>query len=100
MLINFYVNLAAGDLCKVVTATIFKFNGQIAEFKGLEYYFQLPVFVFETENSEKIIAASEDDFEVLPYKASLLFLIDLAMDMKDAEWYEELVYKLKYESQN
>ncbi|WP_164545755.1 IDEAL domain-containing protein [Paenibacillus albus] len=75
------------------------YNGEIAVFKGVEYYFQLPSYVFESPISNRIIVSSEDGFEVLPYKSSLLHLIDLALDLQDEKWFEELVYKLNYESQ-
>ncbi|WP_091212352.1 hypothetical protein [Paenibacillus sp. BC26] len=93
------MNLKTGDLCKVISANNNKYNGEIAVFKDVEYYFQLPCYVFEHANSEKITVSSEDGFEVLPYKGSLLFLIDLALELKDEKWVEELVYQLNYESQ-
>ncbi|MBP3965860.1 hypothetical protein [Paenibacillus lignilyticus] len=82
----------------MISATNHIYNGEIAVFKDVEYYFQLPCYVFENAKSDKIIVSSEDGFEVLPYKGSLLFLIDLALDLKDEKWVEELVYKLHYES--
>ncbi|WP_368666315.1 IDEAL domain-containing protein [Ammoniphilus sp. CFH 90114] len=60
---------------------------------------QAPCFIFETLDKERVVLYCESHFETLPYKKSLEFLIDLALHTRDKEWFDELAYKLNFESQ-
>lgn len=98
MFIYFYIHLNEGDLCKI-TSPQHQLNGQIVKFKRMDYYAQRPCFVFETPDKEPVILPHDSCFETLPYIHSIRFLLNLALQTNDKEWFDELVYKLKYETQ-
>lgn len=98
MFLYFGINLNEGDLCKI-TAPQHKLNGQIIKFKKVDYYAQLPYFVFETPDKEQVVLPHDSCFETLPYRYSLEYLLNLALQTNDKEWFDELVYKLEYETQ-
>ncbi|WP_134699253.1 hypothetical protein [Ammoniphilus sp. YIM 78166] len=100
MYLYLFVNLNKGDLCKVTDPHHPRY-GHIIRFAEIEYYLQSPCFVFEEINQqqERIVLHKESQFETLPFKDSLQFLINLAIETKDREWFEDLTYKLCYESQ-
>lgn len=98
MFLNLNVKLNQGELCKVICARQ-NFYGQIVRFKQIEYFMQLPFYVFETCQGERVILSNEFEFEALPFKESLRFLIQLSLATHDEEWFHELTYKLQYESQ-
>lgn len=92
------VKLIENDLCKIVSEE-HHLKGQIIRFKQMDYYFQYPCFIFETEDNKRITLNCESQFVTLPYKSSIEFLINLALQTNDKIWFNELVYKLKYESE-
>lgn len=98
MFIYLYVNLRENDLCKV-TENTHPLCGEIIRFKSIEYYGQLPSYSFETLRKERLILSCDSQFSTLPYKGSLENLINIALQAGDKAWFEELVYKYKYESQ-
>lgn len=98
MFLYLFVKLQEGDLCKV-TCRQSKWKDEIVRFKQMDYYLQAPCFVFETLRHERVVLCCESEFEMVPYEGSLQFLIDLALQTRDREWFDELVYKLKYESE-
>lgn len=99
MFVYFYVKLRKGDLC-VVNKDGHPHQGQIVQFEQLEYAMQYPVFVFKTEDGCRVVLETEFDYSVLPYKESLRFLIDLAMDLRDEAWVKELADQLLYRCQS
>ncbi|GIQ71066.1 hypothetical protein DUZ99_03310 [Xylanibacillus composti] len=93
-----YLNLQAGALCKI-TSPASKFEGQIVEYERIEYYMQKPYFIFRSIDQKRVILDSDAGFCVLPYRGSLEFLIGLALQTKDREWFNELVYRWKHEAE-
>lgn len=93
-----YLNLQEGALCKI-TSPISKFEGQIVQFERIEFYMQKPYFIFRNKDQKRVIVDSEAGFSVLPFRDSLEFLIGLALQTKDREWFNELVYRWKHEAE-
>jgi hypothetical protein len=98
LFITFHLSLKEGDLC-VVNQEQHPYCGRIVRFKGLEYAMQLPLYVFESFEQERVVVSYESHFDSLPYDTSLLDVIDLALQTRDEMWFYELVYKLRYLSQ-
>jgi hypothetical protein len=93
-----FVNLKKGDLCKI-TSNQHQTYGQIVRFRQVDYFLQCPCLVFETFDHKRAVVNCESQFLTLPYKGSLMFLINLALEMKDRVWFDELVNKLQNESE-
>ncbi|HZG58541.1 hypothetical protein [Paenibacillus sp.] len=98
MYLRVYVRLREGDAC-VVTRENHPLQGEVVEFRRLEYCMQQPVYVFRAADGCRVALPSEFDFVTLPYKESLRFLIDLALDTGDEAWARELTDRLLYLSQ-
>lgn len=88
----------AGDLCKI-TSKEHPFKDEIVSYKQMEYYYQCPCYIFETFTKKRVVLNSDNQFTTLPFKGSIEFLISLALQTNDQAWFNELVFKLKYESQ-
>jgi uncharacterized protein YpiB (UPF0302 family) len=98
LFLYFYLNLNEGDLC-AVNSVCHPFHGRLLRFKQMEYFMQCPVYVFETAEQERVALTCESQFETIPFKASIHYLIDLALQTRDESWFRELVDRLKYASQ-
>jgi hypothetical protein len=92
------IQLTENDLCKI-TSRDHQLNGEIVLFKQMDYYLQCPCYIFEHTGSKRVILTCDSHFTALPYKKSIEFLIDLALKTNDKIWFDELVFKLQYESQ-
>ncbi|TVY06941.1 IDEAL domain-containing protein [Paenibacillus cremeus] len=98
MYISFYLKLQEGDHYQIKHPE-HPYYGRIVRFKQLEYAMQLPLFVFETLDRERVVASCETQFEALPHPESLRFMIDLALQTRDEAWFRELVHRLQQATQ-
>lgn len=88
------VRLVRGDLCRVIS-----YENEVAGFgEIIEFcYFSgsSDTYNFKTKEGIYVSFKSDLDFEFLLPKESILNIIDIALDMKDRKWFDELCLKLK-----
>lgn len=94
MFLRMYANIFEGDRCRI-TCPVHPHYGEWVTFARLEYWSQAPVFIFENKGGARISAKCESQFRMLPYPGSLLDAIDLALQLRDAEWFGELTDLLR-----
>lgn len=89
--------LQKGQRCKVIidSREDVKF-GEIITFKK---YHWIDGFYFENDNGETIRFTNDEEFISLMNENQIRDLVDIALVTMDKKWFEELTYKLEFESE-
>ena len=87
-----HLKLKRGQLCKVVTDEhIIVEKGEIIEYLNYNW---MDGYVFKLSDGKRVCFKDDTDFETLQSEADIKFLIDLALDTKDEDWFYELAFKI------